>query len=681
VAEAEVGLRASLKDRAQTARGLREIDQGVDRVGRSAETAGRRARVGARGFDAMRKSGRLAASGIRVGFAVALTAGYGVIRLLRSSFAEAREAQKVGAITRSTIKSMGAQAAVSARHVERLSGRLSVMAGIDDEIIQGGANVVLRFAQIRNEAGKNNKIFDRATTAATDMAAALAAGKGSDPDVAAASKTVGKALADPVKGITALRKAQIYLTESQQESIKTLVEQGNTLGAQKIILGAVEDRFSGAARRQKTWGDAASVAFHNVEERLGLGVLPLFDRFNKWFATKGSRGLDHYVGIFVHKGVPALEDFTDRAIPLGRRVLPKVANVLGTIKDVLVDAAPYAERLIDAFTGAPGWLKKGLAGGAVAGYLGKKTGVFSALSALGKGGSGILGAVSKAKPLPVYVVNEGFGGSEGGGVAKKVATTAAGGGALAAGVGTAALAALAAGAVYGSYKYFKSGLSPADQRDIDAANKRAALTREHTANIGITEGIDAGVDWNTYLSNAKLAHKYAFDFNTELQHTKTDLDAIAQSKVNPTFGTPGLPDAQRRADVYKGVLSVLGLPVTTHVFADTSSATTSVGHLSQYIHAALAPLVNVNLPSLGGGSSSSSAPPPPPPPPPPQRKAPPVNTPTVPRSSSSAAADKVPVPNLGRHLGGGREVIEWKINRQLLARLVVAGTRAEIADQ
>src|SRR4051812_27599186 len=104
MAEAEVGIRTTLKDRVQTVRGLRDVKGEVEGVGRAAQTSGRLAKTGALGFDAMRKAGHLAATAIKAGFAVALAAGYGLVRLLRTSFDEAREAQKVGAITNNVIK-------------------------------------------------------------------------------------------------------------------------------------------------------------------------------------------------------------------------------------------------------------------------------------------------------------------------------------------------------------------------------------------------------------------------------------------------------------------------------------------------------------------------------------------------------------------------------------------------
>ena len=47
---------------------------------------------------------------------------------------------------------------------------------------------------------------------------------------------VGKALNDPLKGLTALSRIGVQFTAQQQEQIKAMVEVGDVAGAQKIIL-------------------------------------------------------------------------------------------------------------------------------------------------------------------------------------------------------------------------------------------------------------------------------------------------------------------------------------------------------------------------------------------------------------------------------------------------------------
>jgi hypothetical protein len=55
-------------------------------------------------------------------------------------------------------------------------------------------------------------------------------------DMKGAAIQVGKALQDPVHGISALRRVGVNFNESQVETIKKLVETGQAAKAQGLIL-------------------------------------------------------------------------------------------------------------------------------------------------------------------------------------------------------------------------------------------------------------------------------------------------------------------------------------------------------------------------------------------------------------------------------------------------------------
>src|SRR5262245_66611796 len=67
-------------------------------------------------------------------------------------------------------------------------------------------------------------------------------------DGKASAIQLGKALNDPIKGVTALQRVGVSFTKSQKNQIKALVESGNTLGAQKVILRELGKEFGGAAK-------------------------------------------------------------------------------------------------------------------------------------------------------------------------------------------------------------------------------------------------------------------------------------------------------------------------------------------------------------------------------------------------------------------------------------------------
>ena len=184
---------------------------------------------------------------------------------------EAREAEKVGKTTEQIIKATRGAAKVSADQLGAFVGNLSEKVGMDDELIQSGANLLLTFKNVRNEVGAGNDVFNRATAAAVDLSAA---GFGS---VESASKMLGKALNDPAAGISALGRAGVTFSEDQKKAIKQMVATGDVLGAQKLIMAEVESQVGGVAAANSTASERMAVAWGNFKEGLGTTLLPALD--------------------------------------------------------------------------------------------------------------------------------------------------------------------------------------------------------------------------------------------------------------------------------------------------------------------------------------------------------------------------------------------------------------------
>lgn len=262
----------------------------------------------------------------------AVIAAAGVSNFLKGSIDEAREAQKVGAATKQIIKATGGAAKITAAQVGDLTTAISNKAGVDDEAIQTGANLLLTFKNVRNEAGKGADIFDRATQSAVDLSAA---GFGS---IDSASKMLGKALNDPIKGISALSRAGVTFTDQQKEQIKTLVESGDVLSAQKIILGEVEGQVGGVAEATATSGEKARVAFGNIKEAVGTALLP---------------AIDDLAGGFV-KIAPAIQEGLAGVGPAFDTVKGLVKDAIGVISGLVGDIhfGRFVEPLVDGLKSA-----------------------------------------------------------------------------------------------------------------------------------------------------------------------------------------------------------------------------------------------------------------------------------------------------------------------------------------
>lgn len=186
-----------------------------------------------------------------------------------------------------SIKATGNAVNVNSKAFWRYAEAQQASTGVGADQIAQGAALLATFKNVRNEVGKGNDIFMRATTAAQDLSAK---GFGS---LEGANKMLGKALNDPIKGISALSRAGVTFTEGQKEQIKAMVEAGDVLGAQKIILGEVESQVGGAAKAygQTTAGQVqrAKLAFGELTETLAVALLPIiqtllgvFNRFATW---------------------------------------------------------------------------------------------------------------------------------------------------------------------------------------------------------------------------------------------------------------------------------------------------------------------------------------------------------------------------------------------------------------
>lgn len=263
----------------------------------------------------------------------------------------ALESQKVMRQTEAIIKANGSAANVTAEQVQKLSDQLSLKTGVDDEVIQSSANLLLIFKKVRNETGKGNQIFNRATEAALDLGNVFGS---SD----AAAKALGRALSDPVKGLTALRRAGVMFDESQKKQIKTMVEQGNLLGAQKMLLDEVESKVGGVAAATATDFDRMKVAVGNVAEDLGTLLLPMLEKVSRFITDKimpvftrfadivGEQGLGAGLEYLGEKGLQALQDLSGWGAAIYGVVAAvtalKVATVAFTVAQGLANIAVAA---------------------------------------------------------------------------------------------------------------------------------------------------------------------------------------------------------------------------------------------------------------------------------------------------------------------------------------------------
>lgn len=241
----------------------RSLERALGRSSAASRKFGRESKLGAVGVGLI--------TGAAAGATLAI--GRGLSNALSTAIGEFQEQAKVSAQTAAVLKSTGNAAGVTQGHIEKMAGAIQQQTGLQDDAVQGAQNLLLTFTKISN-AGPD-KIFDRATQATADLSVAL--GK----DMSSSAIMVGKALNDPIRGVTALGRAGVQFSASQRETIKQLVETGRTAEAQRMILKELETQVGGSARAfgESVPGRVAKAqrAFENMAEGIAASLLPAFE--------------------------------------------------------------------------------------------------------------------------------------------------------------------------------------------------------------------------------------------------------------------------------------------------------------------------------------------------------------------------------------------------------------------
>lgn len=310
--------------------------------------------------------------------------------------------QDAQAQTAAVIESTGGKAGVTAKQVRALAEAQEALTTVDDKVIQSGENMLLTFTNIGSD------IFPQATKAMVDMAVAMNGGNAEGIDLQKTAIQIGKALQDPIKGATALRKVGVALTDQQQKQIAAFIKAGDLASAQKVILKELGVEFGKAGEAAGTSGAAGvrrlADAVEDAQIQLADGLAPALDRIRGKLATaladpKTQAAIKHlgeWLGDAAEKGI----EFASK-IPWGQVAdgLQTAAGFAGKLVDVFAHMPPEAQAAILALAG----LSK-LSGGGVfkIGFEIAKTG----LSALFQRGS--------SPAAPMYVKNVGLGGAGGG---------------------------------------------------------------------------------------------------------------------------------------------------------------------------------------------------------------------------------------------------------------------------
>lgn len=208
--------------------------------------------------------GTIAVNGLRAGFKF-------LTNEATSSIKAFQEQENALAQLDAVLKSTGGAAGLTRKELEDMATQLQKQTTFADEAINKGQAMLLTFTKIGKE------IFPQATETILNMSQALG------QDLQSSAIQLGKALNDPIQGVTALRRVGVSFNDQQQETIKNLVEQGNLMAAQKLILQELAVEFGGSATAAAQTYQGRMLQLNNsigdMKEKIGEAILKGIEPF------------------------------------------------------------------------------------------------------------------------------------------------------------------------------------------------------------------------------------------------------------------------------------------------------------------------------------------------------------------------------------------------------------------
>jgi hypothetical protein len=176
----------------------------------------------------------------------------------------AQESRAASAQVEASLASMGKASKRSIGQLQEQAAKLQRTSLFDDDdiMVQLTANL-LTFGNV------SGKVFDRAQQGAVNMSAKLG------QSLQSSAMQLGKALNDPVKGVTALQRVGVSFTAEQKKMIAQMVKAKDVAGAQNLILGELEKQFAGSAQaaRNAKPGAATIDDWREFQETAGEIIL------------------------------------------------------------------------------------------------------------------------------------------------------------------------------------------------------------------------------------------------------------------------------------------------------------------------------------------------------------------------------------------------------------------------
>ena len=171
------------------------------------------------------------------------------------------------------IKSTGGAAGITSEEIFAMNAAFEKSTGIAETMINQASALILTFTNIGRE------VIPEVTQAVLDMTVVMYQGNVTLESLKTTAIQVGKALQDPTKGLTALRRVGVSFNASQKEWIESLQNSGQLAKAQGIILKELKKEFGDQAALE-TYNKSVlklDTAVGNLAKRMGGELRPAIE--------------------------------------------------------------------------------------------------------------------------------------------------------------------------------------------------------------------------------------------------------------------------------------------------------------------------------------------------------------------------------------------------------------------
>lgn len=269
---------------------LQEIDSSASKLGGTFDSA----------------FSKIASTALKVGGIIGAGLGF------KAMFSAAEASQQKLAQMDSVLKSTGDASGMTKAQLLDLAAAQGKVTDFSKGTNIATENLLLTFTNI------GSKVFPDALKSVNDMSQALG------QDTSSSAIQLGKALNDPVKGITALSRVGVSFTEGQKAQIKAMVESGNVAGAQSIILKELQKEFGGSAEAAgKTFAGQLTILKNQIS---GVG------------------------GSIASLLMPSLTNFISKVNDNMPKIQATITNLINTTKpyitDIIKDVGQIASNLL-----------------------------------------------------------------------------------------------------------------------------------------------------------------------------------------------------------------------------------------------------------------------------------------------------------------------------------------------